>query len=217
MTRTNAIGLFAAFACIGTASAAIIDPSVEVLELMPGTITFRIYANFDNPADRLLSVAADEDVASFHFYSDRELIQDTTVPGSGLHDVPGHSAITGPADSWVTIGGDWANGMTDTEFSPGFLGDGFDDRIAGSELFFEHNGGYFDFDPGTPENGGSVLIAQFTLPDDVSVLKFSGTFFYVSEDSPDLLDRVAFIVVVPAAPSLALLVLGGLGVGRRRR
>ena len=79
-------------------------------------------------------------------------------------------------------------------------------------VFKGEDGGYFDQNPATAENGGSVLVAQFTMNGGFS---FQGTVDY--NDSSGGLSSDAFAVsVVPAPGAMLLLALAGL-VGQNRR
>lgn len=190
---------------------------LDLGEIVPGTTTYQFFANFDDPSDRVLSVGSGDSQGQsvdFEFHNGNPLVQVTVLPGSGLHDTPAVSPISGPGDSWVTIGGDWSNGMTDTEFSPGFLGGGGGDLIAGTSLL-ESDGGYFDANPGTPENGGSVLIAQFTVESLTTFFRFGGVVHYETDSGGP--DSGAFLIQIPAASGLGLFSLGGLRGARRRR
>lgn len=219
MKKIAAIAGLAAVAASGAASAAFTNVTAIATETMVGgspTITYRLFANFDNPADRLLAISGNAGVSALMFQSDTPLVQDSAIIGAGLHDTPANPAIAGPNDSWVTIGGDVANGLTDTSFSPGFLGGPGGDLISGTSFMQADNGGYFDSNPGTAENGGSVVIAQFTLAADVSVAEYMGTVDYV-DAAGDQISEAFAINLIPAPGAMALLGLAGLAGTRRRR
>ncbi|MFK7960437.1 MAG: hypothetical protein AB8G96_07915 [Phycisphaerales bacterium] len=220
MKKIAAIAGLAAVAASGVASAdftSVTAIATETTTQGEATVTYLLFANFDNPVDRLLAISGNDTVSPLMFTADRPLVQDTTIfIGTGLHDTPAVAAIAGANDSWVTIGGDYANGFSDTSFSPGFLGGGPGDLISGSSFVQETNGGYFDENPGTTENGGTVAIAQFTLAADVSVAEYMGTVDYVNAAGEQISEAFS-INLIPAPGALALLGLAGLAGTRRRR
>lgn len=206
----------AALAAAGAASAGYTGATVmDMGELIPGTTTYRIFVNFDSPDDRLLAISGNDQVSPLR-YQGAELVQNAPgLEGLQIQDVP--FAAAGPGDSWVTIGGDVDNGMSDTAFSPGFLGgNGSNSVINGS--FFEQldNGGYFDFNPGTPENGGSVIIAQFTIAQGATAT-YEGTVDFVPAGGLGATSVAMGLVTIPAPGAVALLGLAGLAGTRRRR
>lgn len=151
---------------------------VDYGEILPGTYTVRFFVQFDDPSDRLLSVVGDEstwgDAGVLRFESSAPLVQSVTaLEDLAFTDVP--SIFDEQlADSWVSIGGDWTNGASDTAFSPAFLGV-TDGSSAITGTFFEQadSGGYFDSNPATPEGHGAI-IASFTLPAG-AIADFQGT------------------------------------------
>lgn len=200
----------------GSASAAFTGISVVFIdELIPETHTIQIYADFDNPTDQVLAISAT--AQSFGWQSSHALVQDTPFLGTGLHDTPAHPAIAGPADSWLTIGGDWANGVTDTVFSPGFLGGGEGDLVAGTSFVQEQNGGYFDSSPGTPENGGSVIFAQFTIPDETTSWSFQGGVDWQSNGEGFTSSAFEIWFPFPAPGAIGLFLVAGRWGGSRWR
>jgi hypothetical protein len=86
--------------------------------------------------------------------------------------------------------------------------------INGTSFIQEDNGGWFDFDPGTVENGGEILIAQFTIADGAGPVVFTGTVDYTPGGEGDFVSEAFFI---PAPGAAALLGLAGLAGTRRRR
>jgi hypothetical protein len=208
-----AIAGAAALATVGAASADFTGVSVMSMgEILPGTVTYRIMADFSSPDDSVLAVSASQQALR---WSGAALVQDS--PGFetlALQDTP--FIASGPADSWVTIGGNFEGGQTDTTFSPGFLSPAFPGASVINGSFFEQleNGGYFDFDPGTPENGGSVVIAQFTIAAGAAGT-YEGTVDW--QGSGAGFTSNVFSVLVPAPGAMALLGLAGLAGSRRRR
>ena len=211
----------AAFGCLivlsGTSNAAISSVSVTQEQLVPGFRTLRIFVNFDNATDNLLSVSGNSQIAGLEFSSTHALFQDEgPFEGLSLGDRPHFFDETG-ADSWVSIGGNWMAGLSDTSFSPGFLGgDGIASVINGTSFVQADNGGYFDSNPGTPETG-SVIIAQFTLPLTTQSANFSGTVSY--SDGSDIPVDQAFSasLFTPNPGALAVLSLTLFRTGTRTR
>ena len=214
----NKIAVFAgtiALAAAGVASADYTGASVMNMgEIVPGTNTYRIFVNFSSPDDRLLAISGNDTISALR-YSGAELVQN--APGFetlDLQDKPFAASL--PGDSWVTIGGNFEAGLTDTTFSPGFLSPAFPGASVINGDFFEQleNGGYFDFDPGTAEAGGSVIIAQFTIAADAAGT-YEGTVDWQGAGAG--FTSNVFSVVVPAPGAVALLGLAGLAGTRRRR
>ena len=114
--------------------------------------------------------------------------------------------------------GSGIGGSFDTAFSPGFLDPEFPGASVIKGSFFEQldNGGYFDFDPGTAENGGSVLIAQFTIASGTTA-SYEATVDHVLAGQSGVTSVAMGTVVIPAPGVTALLGLAGLAGTRRRR
>ena len=203
----------AALAVAGVASADFTEVTVmEMGTLIDGTTTYRVIANFDSPDDLVLAVSAS---AAPLRWSGAELVQNAPgLENLAVQDVP--FAASGPGDSFVTIGGDLDAGSSDTAFSPGFLNPAFAGASVINGSFFEQleNGGYFDSNPGTPENGGAVVIAQFTIATGETGV-FEGTVDW--QPAGGDLAANTFSVIVPAPGAIALLGLAGLAGSRRRR
>ncbi len=206
-----------ALAAAGFASADYTGATVMNMgEIVPGTTTYRIFVNFSSPDDRLLAISGNDTVSALR-YSGAELVQN--APGFeslDLQDKPFVASL--PGDSWVTIGGNFDAGTTDTTFSPGFLAPAFPGASVIKGSFFEQldNGGYFDFNPGTPEAGGSVLVAQFTIASGASAT-YEATVDYVLAGQLGATSVAMGTVVIPAPGAMALLGLAGLAGTRRRR
>ena len=218
MKKLSAIAGLGAIAAAGVAGADYTGVTlVEVGEILPGTTTYRIFANFDAIDDRFLAVNGDAnfgDAGALRFQSTADLVQDAgAFNGTAFGDRPNLFDLNG-ADSWVSIGINMAGNGSDTAFSPGFLGgDGASSVIVGS--FFEQldNGGYFDQNPATVEGDGAIL-AQFTLPTGAE-WSYQGVVSWADSSGGPFSNT--FSVVVPAPGAVALLGLAGLAGTRRRR
>ena len=217
MKNVATLSGIAALAVSGASFAAVSGLSVTADEgLIAGTTTYRIFVNFDNDTDNLLAVSGNAAIAALEFSADSMLVQDSgAFDGLAFSDTPNIFDANG-ADSWVSIGGSWMTGSSDTSFSPDFLGgDGVASVINGSSFTQADNGGYFDSNPGTAETG-SVIIAQFTLSNDTTTASYSGTLSY-GDGSNTPVDQAFSVTLVPAPGAVALLGLAGLAGTRRRR
>jgi len=212
-----------ALAITGVASADYTGATVVDMGDMIGDgthTTYRIFLNFDNPDDKILAVSGNADTMALR-WEGAELRQN--APGFedlDLQDFP--FAGGGPGDTWVTLDDDPENnadvGQSDAAFSPGFLNPEFPGASVINGSFFEQldNGGWFDFDPGTVENGGTILIAQFTIANG-AVGFFQGNVDYTPTGEGDFVREAIGMVTVPAPGAIALLGLAGLAGTRRRR
>jgi hypothetical protein len=200
------------------ANAALIGPSIELFDanptgLGPGFDVYRVYGNFNHPADNLIAV----DVGTFGIVSGGgNFYQDAN--GS---DVPPNALLfpTFPAlewDSFVTIGAtSFQNGGGNVvvlppqpAFQPGSIPAG----VAWVQLT--------PTSQGMPDPLGRVLILQLTVPDGGAGPSGLITIFYldgVTGNTNTLGDQ---FFAVPAPGALAMLALGLLnlrGRGGRRR
>lgn len=202
----------------GAASAGFVNATVDIhgTGIIAGTITYRVSVHFDSPLDKLLAIFGD--AANGHypvrFSSSGALVQDDLgIPGLSDFYQGAGSPVQGPGDSWVTLGLDPAS--ANAAFSPGFLGGGWGAApvIVGS--FFEDPAeGWFDANPGTVVNGGSIVIAQFTVPENAN-FEFRGTVGWQVGGAGGPV-KSNFIVATPAPGALGLLGIAGV-LGRRRR
>ena len=195
----------------GLASADFVNVTVENLgDIGGGVNTWRVYANFDSPTDTLLAISGNDTVAPLVFTSldGDALVNSSPLGGLIQEDIP--FPISDAWDSWVTIGD---TATQNTAFSPGFLGgDGLRSVINGTSFTQLDNGGYFDQNPGTPEQGGSILIAQFT----VANFSYGGTADWQAAGAGVVNSEFFVTTGVPAPGALALLGLAGFAARRRR-
>jgi len=182
----------------------------------PTTTTWRLYAEMSDPADWVLAVSGTQGVSPLVFQSTHDLVQNAG-PFDGLVQGDTPSILDAGGDSWVTIGGNVDAGQSDTQFSPGFLGgDGALSTISGSYFEQADNGGWFDANPGTQENGGMVIIAQFTLPND-ALASLRGALSWTAAGSGAQFDAFEVVFGIPAPGALGLAAVMLLAGGRRRR
>jgi hypothetical protein len=203
-----------ALALTGAANADFTGAHIEDLgDLGAGVSTYRVYVDFSSPSDQLLAVSGNAAVSALYFNSlDGDALRNTAGGFAGLSfedfPFPGIEAW----DSWVTLGTD-TPGASDADFSPGFLGgSGSTSVINGTSFSQATNGGWFDSNPGTPETGESILIAQFT----VANFEFGATADWQSTGS-GATSSAFYVTTVPAPGALALLGLAGVAARRRRR
>ena len=204
------IAFAAVLGASAVASADFVNASFTQESLSAGEVTYRIFLNYDSPLDKQLAVSGNAAFSALSLNASSPLINKHLVPTVPA-DVPGALAL--PGDSWLTIGDE---ATQETSFSPDFLDSNEDANgaiVNGSSFTQADNGGYFDSNPSSAEDGGSILIAQFTFAAG-STWTYTGTSDYNA--GGDTLTNVGFSVTnVPAPGALAL--LGLAGFGRRRR
>ena len=170
----------------------------------PGTTTYRIFATFDSPSDRVTALSGLPNLPLEFISTGGELIQDQPTPaplGCVLDSLLGNN-ISGPADSFLTIRsvdsltpfpnigediGPAANSAV--SFSPDVLCNATPPvSVAGSSWSTGASaGGIISFDPsGDEETGQAVLLAQFTLPD-ADDFTFTGAVNYTEAGSGESL------------------------------
>ena len=184
-------------------------------DLGAGVNTWRVSIEFSSPSDQLLAISGNADVSPLFFNSLLgDVLRNTAGPFAGFtfEDTPFPGIEVW--DSWVTIGTD-VPAESDAEFTPGFLGgSGVESVINGTSFSQADDGGWFDSDPGTPEIGGSVLIAQFT----VGAFELGGTATWDAGDGEVMHSPFfAYGFDSPAPGTTVLLGLAAVGVRRRRR
>ncbi len=216
MKNLGSAALCAGVACVfaGAAHADFTGATVANLgDLGAGVDTWRVFVNFDSPTDAVLAVSGDEQYAPLVFTSlAGDALRNDGGALGGLIQEDAPSATGAAWDSWLTIGNESFIG-NNTAFSPDFLGgDGIGSVVLGTAFTQANNGGYFNGDPGTPANGGSVLIAQFT----VQGFAYSGTLNWQAPGGP-VESSIFTVQTVPGPSALALLGLAVPFARRRRR
>ncbi|MBX3375302.1 MAG: hypothetical protein KF817_15860 [Phycisphaeraceae bacterium] len=216
--RALAAAAIGTISVTGAASAGFVNATVDIhgRGIIAGTITYRVSVHFDSPLDKLLAVFGDvaNGNAAVRFASSAPLVQDDLgLPGLSDFFQGAGSPVQGPGDSWVTLGLDPVS--ANAAFSPGFLGGGWGAAPVIVGAYFEDPAeGWYDANPGTVVNGGSIVIAQFTVPENAN-FDFYGTVGWQLGGAGGPL-KSSFGVATPAPGALALLGLAGI-LGRRRR
>ena len=204
----------ASLSLIASASGEYVSMFVERgnVPAFPGTTTYRIFATFDDPGDKVIALAGLPPAFPLEFSSTGgDLIQDDFGIGCGLDSLL-RNGLTGPADSFLTIrsvdsltpfpaiGDDIGPAEnSDVGFTPGVLCNATPQvAVQGSSWSTgDEAGGLISNNPGgNEETGQAVLLAQFTLPDGDD-FTFNGTVNYtLAGDSEALL---AFFSIDTAA------------------
>ena len=146
-----------------TAPAAFEYVWAEIVASHGDSTTYRVYAHFSDPADRLLAVYGLGE-HPFVLTTQTRFLNDGGDFAGLIEEDTAAAPFSGPFDSWFTIAADELAG-NDTAFTPNFAdGDGVH-AVLRDRLLVEVNGGWFDFNPSTPalpDGAGDILIAQLT-------------------------------------------------------
>ncbi len=218
-------GAIGGFAIVGSAVAGMNGISYDLHgeDLIAGTYTVRVYAELD-AGNRLDAVYGNQEFNMTLDYLDGASAYQNGYGGPTSQAI--NSGFFGMApslewDSYVTIGALYSDG---TPFGDNALQDiGIDWATwdPGPGDLFCDNGTFFvtPVDPQGEEQGGRVLIAQFTI--------FSGTNWYdydivfsagfQGKDENGTTWQSGHSVMIPAPGAVALLGLAGLAGRRRRR
>ena len=208
------LAALASLSLIASASGEYVSMFVERgnVPSFPGTTTYRIFATFDDPGDKVIALAGLPPAFPLEFSSTGgDLIQDDFGLGCGFDSLL-RNGLTGPADSFLTIRS--VDSLTpfpaigdaigpaenpDVGFTPGVLCNATPQvAVQGSSWSTgDEAGGLISNNPGgNEETGQAVLLAQFTLPDGDD-FTFNGTVNYtLAGDSEALL---AFFSIDTAA------------------
>jgi hypothetical protein len=184
-----------------------------------GLRTWRLFANFDDPADQLLAVGGLAGRQPIVFSSTSPLVNEGgAFAGLSAEDLAGFP-VSAAWDSYVTIG-DTELAGNETWLTPGFAGgDGVESVVEGTS-WSEDDGGWFDSYPSMGPTGGSALLAQFTFADAPLEFTLSGLAFWFEGGVHDEQMQAPFVVsvqVVPAPGTLAALAAAALVGARHRR
>ncbi len=204
------LAALASLSLIASASGDYVSMFVERgnVPAFPGTTTYRIFATFDNPGDKVIALAGLPPAFPLEFSTTGgSLVQDDFGVGCALDSLL-RNALTGPADSFLTIRsvesftpfpaiGDPIGPAenSDVGFTPGVLCNATPQvAIQGSSWSTgDEAGGIISNNPsGDEETGQAVLLAQFTLPD-ADDFTFSGTVNYTVAGDTDAL--IAFFSI----------------------
>jgi len=189
------LAALASLSLIASASGEYVSMFVERgnVPAFPGTTTYRIFATFDDPGDKVIALAGLPPAFPLEFSSTGgDLIQDDFGLGCGFDSLL-RNGLTGPADSFLTIRS--VDSLTpfpaigdaigpaenpDVGFTPGVLCNATPQvAVQGSSWSTgDEAGGLISNNPGgDEETGQAVLLAQFTLPDGDD-FTFNGTINY---------------------------------------
>ena len=207
----------ASFIVAGSAQAAFTGVTADLVDSSGGLNTWRLFAIFDDPTDQILAVSGTQAMPlDFSTSSVGGLVNDGgAFTGLKQEDFAAFP-LTGARDPYLTLGITTFAGQY-TDYSRSFLNnDGVTSVLVnGLTAFTDDNDGWFDSNPGSPNTGTSILIAQFTVgSDNGGNIALSGN---VDWQNPDLTSNTFSINTAPAPGALALLGLAGLAGSRRRR
>ena len=186
-------------------------------EAPAGTITYRLYATFDNEMDQLTGMGG-SDVEPWMLHTNTEYFNDDAFGGWWAHNASFDPVIPFlHYDSYWTIGTDDSNAGA----ALGIAFPGVQPTWDATDWFAD-DGGVFR----TPEDPLSfagaelrVLMGQFTVnasTDEPAYLEGAVKMNMVSDGEQLTVYEDAILIPIPAPGALALLGLAGL-VGRRRR
>lgn len=167
----------------------------------PGTTTYRIFATFDDPGDKVIALAGLPPFPLEFSTTGGSLIQDDFGLGCSFDSLL-RNGLTGPADSFITIRsvesfapfpaiGDPIGPAEnrDVGFTPDVLCNAIPEvPVQGSSWSTgDEAGGIISNNPsGDEETGQAILLAQFTLPE-ADDFVFSGTVNYTLAGGSDAL------------------------------
>ena len=177
-----------------------------------GLTTWRLYANFDDPADGVLAVNGSSAGAMWMESEDGMFHNDGTFDSlTAPEDYTGSPFFfwANQWDTYVTIDTDTSDGDA-TALSPGF--DGEVGGLVGD--FYTENAAWYVTPDDAPQglaDGGKVLLAQLVVAEGLNVKGQLNLLFYDGSEAMGLT-----FDSIPAPGALALLGLAGL-VSRRRR
>ena len=208
------LAALASLSLIASASGEYVSMFVERgnVPAFPGTTTYRIFATFDDPGDKVIALAGLPPAFPLEFSSTGgDLIQDDFGIGCSFDSLL-RNVLTGPADSFLTIRS--VDSLTpfpaigdaigpaenpDVGFTPGVLCNATPQvAVQGSSWSTgDEAGGLISNNPGgDEETGQAVLLAQFTLPDGDD-FTFNGTVNYTLAGDSEAL--IAFFSIDTAA------------------
>ena len=204
------LAALASLSLIASASGEYVSMFVERgnVPAFPGTTTYRIFATFDDPGDKVIALAGLPPAFPLEFTSTGgDLIQEDLGIGCGFDSLL-RNGLTGPADSFLTIRS--VDSLTpfpaigdaigpaenpDVGFTPGVLCNATPQvAVQGSSWSTgDEAGGLISNNPGgDEETGQAVFLAQFTLPDGDD-FTFNGTINYTLAGDSDAL--IAFFSI----------------------
>ena len=218
-------GAIGGFAIVGSAVAGMNGISYDLhgIDLIAGTYTVRVYAELD-AGNRLDAVYGNQEFNMTLDYLDGASAYQNGYGGPTSQAI--NSGFFGMApslewDSYVTIGALYSDGTPFDENKLQNIGIDWTTWDPGGVDLFSDNGTFFvtPVDPQGEEQGGRVLIAQFTTFSGSGAydIAFSAGFQGKDENGTTWQAGHSVMIAVPAPGAVALLGLAGLAGRRRRR
>jgi hypothetical protein len=222
------LGMIAALAVTGVASATFTGYSVSVAQSAGGLTAYQLFANFDGATDTVLNAFeihnTDGSGVIGGMYHADALNGGVSSNVAGTWN-PQFVLVPGAMDSWVCIGGGtgFASGNS-TAADPGWGAAGFnqagiaDTAAAGTAGWFNQNPPNLQGRVGIgPNTATGVLLGQFVMADSANMTLFLKIGYNNGvAGSPVQFGEGTFTLGVPTPGAIALLGLAGLA-GRRRR
>ncbi len=218
-------GAIGGFAIVGSAVAGMNDISYDIhgIDLIAGTYTVRVYAELD-AGNRLDAVYGNQEFNMTLDYLDGASAYQNGYGGPTSQAI--NSGFFGMApslewDSYVTIGALYSDGTPFGNNALQDIGINWATWDPGPGDLFSLNGAFFvtPVDPQGEEQGGRVLIAQFTTFSGSGAydIAFSAGFQGKDDAGVTWQSGHSVLIAVPAPGAVALLGLAGLAGRRRRR
>jgi hypothetical protein len=215
-------GAIGGFAIVGSAVAGMNGISYDLhgMDLIAGTYTVRVYAELD-AGNRLDAVNVYGSVMTLDYLDGASAYQNG-YGGPTSKDVNSAFFTAFPSlewDSYVTIGALYSDGTPFDENKLQNSGIDWTTWDPGGVDLFCDNGTFFvtPVDPQGEEQGGRVLIAQFTTFSGSGAYDINFSAGFQGKDDAGVTWQSGHSVLIPAPGAVALLGLAGLAGRRRRR
>ena len=227
MKRTSIFaGAIGGFAVVGSAMAGMNGISYDIhgMDLIAGTYTVRVYAELD-AGNRLDAVYGNTEFNMTLEYLDGASSYQDALGGATSQSINEAFFPLAPDlewDSYFTIGALYSNGSPFGNNALQDIGIDWSTWDPGPGGLFADNGTFFitPVDPQGEEQGGRVLIAQFTTFSGTGMYDIAFTAGFQGKDgNGDTWQdgSHSVLIAVPAPGAVALLGLAGLAGRRRRR